>query len=218
MKKTVLLLFILTASFVRAYAQGNSNSPSAELSAGVNHSRFTDENADCLCWQWFFGADVIFYERGPLRFSSGAQYRGSGSEYNSGEDFGEGENYSYETSERLSYLGIPLEARYELGAGKIKPFVRGGGMLGFLLSAQSKSTTTFNDRKNENETDIKQQKKSLNLALSFGGGVTFPLGKYRGNVSVRYLLGVTNIVKAKETPSARTNDLTYSVGLGIPLF
>lgn len=216
MKKTFLLPFILTACFARA--QGNSDSPSIELSAGVNQSRLTDDGADCLCWQLFFGADVIFHQSGPLRFSSGVQYRGSGSEYRSGEDFGDGQNYSFETSERLSYLGIPLEARYEVGAGKIKPFVRGGGLLGFLLSAKSKTTMTFNGRKDENETDIKAQKKSLNLALSLGGGVTFPLGKYRGSASVRYVLGVTNIVKAQEAPSARTNDLTYAIGLGLPLF
>lgn len=217
MKKSLLLLLLLAALVSRTHAQ-NSGTPGVEASAGVNQSRLTDEDADCLCWQLFFGADVIFHQRGPLRFSSGAQYRGSGSEYRSGEDFGEGESYSFETRERLSYLGIPLEARYEFGAGKVKPFVRGGGMLGFLLSAKSKTTMTFNGRKDENETDIKQQKKSLNLALSLGGGVTFPLGKYRGNVSVRYLLGVTNIVKAQNAPSARTNDLTYSFGVSLPIF
>lgn len=218
MKKNLLMLLLLAAAVTPVLAQGTGNGPSAELSAGVNQSRFTDEGADCLCWQLFFGGDVIFYERGPLRFSSGAQYRGSGSAYRSGEDFGEGENYSFETSERLAYLGIPLEARYEFGAGNLKPFVRGGGMLGFLLSAKSKTTTTFNGRKDENETDLKQQKQALHFAFSLGGGVSFPLGKYRGSASVRYLLGVTNIVKTKNAPSARTNDLTYSVGIGIPLF
>ncbi len=217
MKRIILMLFVLAITASRTQAQ-NNDTPNIELSAGVNQSRLTDEGADCLCWQMFFGADVIFHESGPLRFSSGAQYRSSGSEYKSGEDFGEGENYSFETRERLSYLGIPLEARYELGAGKIKPFVRGGGVLGFLLSAKSKTTMTFNGNKDENETDIKALKKSTNFAVSLGGGVTFPLGKYRGNVSVRYLLGVTNVVKAQEAPSARTNDLTYSFGVGLPIF
>jgi hypothetical protein len=113
---------------------------------------------------------------------------------------------------------IPAEVRYEFGTGKIKPFVRGGGAFGLLLSAKSKTTTNFNGRKTESETDIKDQKKSTNLALSLGGGVSFPLGKYRGLVSVRYLIGLTNIVKNEEAPGARTNDLTYAVGLGIPIF
>ncbi|MGH7601902.1 MAG: outer membrane beta-barrel protein, partial [bacterium] len=152
------------------------------------------------------------------RLSTGMQYRQSGSEYKSGEDFGEGGSYSFETRESLGYLNIPAEVRYEFGAGKIKPFMRGGGTLGLLLSAKSKNTTNFNGRKNESETDIKNQKKSINLALSFGGGASFPLGKYRGLVSVRYLIGLTNIVKNEEAPGARTNDLTYSVGLGIPIF
>ncbi len=218
MKKIHFMFLILTALALRAHAQGADNKPSVELSAGVNHSTFNDEGADCLCWLGFFGADVIFYERGPLRFSSGAQFRGSGSEYQSGEDFGEGESYSFKTREQLDYLYFPVDARYEFGASKIKPFVRGGGMLGVLLSAKSKTTMTFNGRKDENETDLKAQKKSMNFALSLGAGLSFPLGKFRGNVSMRYLLGVTNVVKNGNTPSAKTRDLTYSVGLGIPLF
>ncbi len=218
MKRFLFLCLILTALTQRAQAQDRGNAPSVELSGGVNHSTFNDEGADCLCWLKFLGADVIFYERGPLRFSSGAQFRGSGSEYKSGEDFGEGESYFFETREQLDYLYFPVDARYEFGARKIKPFVRGGGMLGFLLSAKSKTTMTFNGRKDENETDIKAQKKSANFALNLGGGVSFPLGKFRGTVSMRYLLGLTNVVKSKNTPSAQTRDLTYSVGLGIPLF
>jgi hypothetical protein len=198
-------------------AQTSEGGPTIELTGGVNHSQFSDEGAECLEWCPFFGAEVIFYESGPLRFSSGAQYRGSGSEYKSGEDFGEGGRYSFETRETLGYLNVPVEARYEFGAGKIKPFVRGGGALGFLLSAKSKTTTNFNGQKNESETDIKDRKKSLNLALSLGGGASFPLGRYRGTVSVRYLLGLTNVVKDGNAPSARTRDLTYAVGLGIPI-
>lgn len=209
-----LLLFVAPA----LRAQDSGNGPGLEVSAGVNQSRLTDEGADCLCWQMFFGAEVIFYQSGPLRFSSGAHYRGSGGEYSSGEDFGEGESYSMETRITLGYLNIPAEARYEFGGGKIKPFVRGGGTLEFLLSAKSKTTVRFSDQENETEREIKEEKKSLNFALSFGGGVSFPLGKFRGAASMRYLVGLTNIVKNGEAPGARTNDLTYALSLGIPIF
>ncbi|MCG3119125.1 MAG: hypothetical protein ALAOOOJD_01456 [bacterium] len=217
MKKIILIFLWLAMAAPALQAQNSNNRRSVEVSGGTNHSRFTDEGAECLLG-WFFGAEVVLCENGSLRFSSGAQYRSSGSEYESGEDFGEDGSYSFTTRERLGYLNVPLEARYEFGAGKIKPFVRGGGTFGLLLSAKSKATTNFNGRKNENETDIKNLKKSTNLALSFGGGVSFPLGKYRGLASVRYFLGLTNIVKNKNAPRVRTNDLTYSVGLGIPIF
>lgn len=200
------------------HAQDSGNGRSLEVTAGTNHSSFTDEGAECLHWCLFFGAEVVLCDRGPLRFSTGAHYRGGGSEYNSGEDFGEGESYSMQTRVTLGYLNIPAEARYEFGGGKIKPFVRGGGTLGFLLSAKSKTTVRFNDQENETEREIKEEKKSLNFALSFGGGVSFPLGKFRGAASMRYLVGLTNIVKNGEAPGARTNDLTYALSLGIPIF
>jgi len=216
MKKIIPALLLLAMVAPALLAQDSGGRRSVEVTGGTNHSRFTDEGAECLLG-WCFGADVILCENGPLRFSTGAQYRNSGSKYKSGEDFGEEGGYSFETRERLGYLNIPVEARYEFGAGKIKPFVRGGGTFGLLLSAKSKTISNFNGRKDENETDIKNLKKSANLALSLGGGVSFPLGKYRGLVSVRYLVGLTNIVKNKNAPSARTNDLTYAVGLGIPI-
>jgi hypothetical protein len=217
MKKILLLLLLMAMAAPALRAQNGGNHRSLEVTGGTNHSRFTDEGADCFL-SWFFGTDVVLCENKPLRFSTGMQFRNSGSEYKSRDDFGEGGNYSFETREFLTYFNIPAEARYEFGAGKIKPFVRGGGTLGLLLSAKSKNTTNFNGRKNESETDIKNQKKSTNLALIFGGGVSFPLGKYRGLLSVRYLVGLTNIVKNEEASSARTNDLTYTVGLGIPIF
>lgn len=214
MKKNLLMLLWLAVA-TPLLAQGTSNGPSVEVTGGVNQSRFSDEGADCLL-AWFFGADVVWCERGPLRFSTGLNFRNSGSEYKSGEDFGEGESYSFETRETLGYLNMPVEARYQFGAGKIKPFVRAGGMLGFLLSAKSKTTMNFNGRKTEDETDIKNQKKSTNFALNLGGGVAFPLGRFRGVASVRYMIGLTNIVKNEEAPSAKTNDLSYTVGLALP--
>lgn len=215
MKKYLLMLFGLTAVVAPLWAQNPDPGPSVEVTGGVNQSRFSDEGAECLLGV-FFGADVVWCERSPLRFSTGMNFRSSGSKYKSGEDFGEGESYSFETRETLRYLNVPVEARYQFGAGKIKPFVHAGGTLGFLLSAKSKSTINFNGRKTENETDIKNQKKSTNLALNLGGGVAFPLGRFRGVASVRYMIGLTNIVKNAEAPSAKTNDLSYTVGLALP--
>ncbi len=218
MKKALMILLLLGLAMPALRAQDSGGRRSVEVTGGTNHSRFSEdvEGAECL-WCWFFGADVIFFQNGPLRFSSGMHYRGSGSEYKSGENFGEGGSYSFENKEALNYLYIPVEARYEFGAGKIKPFVRGGGGFGLLLSAKSKTKTSFNGQENENETDIKDRKKSTNLALSLGGGVSFPLGKYRGTASVRYLIGLTNVVKDDRAPSAKTRDLSYSVGIGIPI-
>lgn len=37
------------------------------------------------------------------------------------------------------------------------------------------------------------------------------------HASVRYLIGLTNVVKDDRSPGAKTRDLTYSVGIGIPI-
>jgi len=211
------VLFLLLAT-LPLQAQDSNHGRSATLNVGANHSRFSEdsnEEADCLL-AVLFGVDVVLCDRGRLRFSTGMNYTGTGSKYKSGEEGGEGGGYSFENKEMLNYLNIPVEARYEFGAGKIKPFVRGGGTFGILLSAKSKTKTNFNGRENEDETNIKKQKKSTNLGLNLGGGVSFPLGKFRGVASVRYLIGLTNIVKDDRMPSAKTRDLSYAVGIALP--
>lgn len=211
----VIMLFCVVVAPAILAQEGDSGS-SLTLTAGFNSSRFSEENSenvDCLLCLGF-GADLLFSQRGPLSFSSGAHYTPSGSEYR----FGEGDGYSIETRSALGYLNIPVEAQYEFGAGNVRPFVRGGGIFGLLLAAKSKTTTNFNGEKNETETDIKDQKKSTNLGLSLGGGVSFPLGGLRAVASVRYLLGLTNTVKDDRAPSAKTRDLAYSVGVRFPVF
>lgn len=216
MRKIMTGLLFLWLIALPLQAQDSNNGRSATLNVGANNSRFSEdgnEEADCLL-AFLLGVDVVWCDHGPLRFSTGMNYTGTGSKYKSG---GEGGSYSFENKEVLTYLNIPVEARYELGAGKIKPFVRGGGMFGLLLAAKSKTKTNFNGREDENETDIKKQKKSTNLALVLGGGVSFPLGKYRGTAGVRYGLGLTNIVKDDKAPSAKTRDISVSVGIVIPV-
>jgi opacity protein-like surface antigen len=217
MMKTVLMAILCRGVIVPAlFAQDGGRGRTLTATAGLNSSRFSEqnsENVDCLrCLS--LALDFIFGRSGSIFFSSGMLYTPSGSEYR----FGEGEGYSVKTRSALGYLNFPLEAQYEFDAGRFKPFVRGGGVFGVLLAAKNKTTTEFGGQKDETETDIKNQKKSTNLGLSLGGGVSFPLGKFHGVANVRYLIGLTNVVKDDKAPSAKTRDLTYSVGIGIPVF
>ena len=159
MQKVLLIFLLLCIAAPSLHAQDSNGRRSVVINLGLNASKFSEENNDdaeclrCLC----FGADFIFCQNGPLLFSTGMNYTSSGSEYKFGEDGGEGGSYSIETHSVLGYLNIPLEAQYEFGAGKVKPFVRGGGMFGLLLSAKNKTKTNFNGQENEDETDIKDQ-------------------------------------------------------------
>ncbi len=218
MKKNLICGFLFLLGLSSLQAQNGNGRREVLLSVGTNHSRFSEDiegEADCLLCL-LFGADVTLFQSGPVQFSTGLNQTGTGSKYKSGEEGGEGGSYSFENKEVLNYLNIPVEARYEFGAGKIKPFVRGGGTFGLLLSAKSKTKANFNGNENEDETDIKKQKKSTNLGLNLGGGVSFPLGKFHGVASVRYVIGLTNIVKDDRMPSAKTRDLSYTVGVALP--
>jgi len=219
MKKILLMLLPLGLIASALRAQNSGNGRSLVPSVGLNVSKFSEEGVEgseslvCPC----LGVEAVLYNQGPMQFSSGLWYMRSGSGYKFGEDGGEGGNYSIETREVLTYINVPAEARYEFGTGSVKPFVRGGGMLGFLVSAKSKTTTNFNGNKDTDETDIKNQKKSTNLGLILGGGVSFSLGKYRGVAGVRYVVGLTNIVKNANAPTAKTRDLLFSFGVAFPM-
>jgi hypothetical protein len=219
MKKILLMLLALGIVAPALRAQDSENKRSLVVNAVLNTSKFSEENSGdsesmiCPC----LGVETNLYQQGPVQFSSGLLYMRSGSGYKFGEEFGEGGSYSNESRIVLTYLSIPAEARYEFGAGNVKPFVRSGGMLGFLLSAKSKNKTGFGGQENKSETDIKNQKKSTNLGLILGGGVSFPLGKFRGIASLRYAIGLTNVVKDDRAPSAKTRDLLLSFGIGFPI-
>lgn len=212
-----LLALGLIAPALRAQDSGDKRS--VVVSAVMNTSKFSEENSEnsesmiCPC----LGVETNLYQQGPVQFSSGLLYMRSGSGYKFGENVGEGGSYSNESRVVLTYLSIPAEARYEFGTGNVKPFVRGGGMLGFLLSAKSKNKTSFGGQENKSESDIKNQKKSTNLGLILGGGLSFPLGKFRGLASVRYAIGLTNVMKDDKAPSAKTRDLLVSFGIGFPI-
>ncbi len=220
MKKTLLMLLSLGLVATTLDAQDSDNGRSLAPSLGLNVSKFFEEGVEgseslvCPC----LGVEAVLHDQGPVQLSSGLWYMRSGSNYKFGEGGGgEGGSYSIETREVLTYINVPAEARYEFGTGNVKPFVRGGGMLGLLLSAKSKTTTNFNGNENKNETDIKNQKKSANFGLLLGGGVSFPLGKYRGVAGVRYVIGLSNIVKNAEAPTAKTRDLLFSFGVAFPM-
>jgi len=113
---------------------------------------------------------------------------------------------------KLSYFEVPVMFRYNFQtSGSARPYVMAGPSLGFLLSSKFAV-------KNGPEIDAKDETKSLDIALGFGGGVSIPRGKMTLFAEVRFDLGLTNINddKSDET-TVKNRGLQVAVGATVPL-
>jgi len=97
----------------------------------------------------------------------------------------------------LNYLEIPVLAKLSMPTqGSVKPNLFVGPSLAILLSAKGKVEYAGESE----EVDIKDDTKSIDLGLVFGGGVDFDLGPDKGKLTadVRYTLGLTSIDESPE--------------------
>lgn len=87
--------------------------------------------------------------------------------------------------ENFTYLHIPVLLRARLmKEGKFVPVVFAGPAVGFLLSAK------------DTGVDVKEFFKSTDFDLDFGLGAEIALGKIKGLLDLRYMLGLTNVFKS----------------------
>lgn len=111
------------------------------------------------------------------------------------------------------YLDVPISYSYIFLDRKIRLYVTGGFQGSFLLLAQRKSISTFNDGNKEVETnDDKADYESVNFSLIGGFGVDFQAkNKFHIVIEPYYERNITtNIV-------APIKQYLYSVGLNIKL-
>ena len=93
---------------------------------------------------------------------------------------------------KTSYFQIPILLKLRIPvAGPVSPYVVAGPDIGFLMSAKETDEPTGYQ---SSESDIKDQLKSLNLALDFGAGVGYKLVPTTTvTFDVRYSLGLSDI-------------------------
>jgi hypothetical protein len=146
--------------------------------------------------------------------------------------------------DRQSWLKIPLTIRFADAVGKYRPYGYVGYSFDLLLN--DKATLTYNDRNltggkiipDQRESPVlefKPKRNTVNRSFLIGGGVKYKLGLDYAFVDVRYSIGLTNLVKVKNTiePNApedpaftwghvdnlfRMNTLSISVGYIYPLY
>ena len=116
---------------------------------------------------------------------------------------------------KVAYLEVPVMFKYVFGAAGIRPYVMAGPTIGFNLSAEGETRW---DGESETE-DIKDETKSIDFGLGFGGGIYMPAGNNFIFVEARYALGLTNINDDPDNPDIdiKTKGIQIFAGITFPV-
>ncbi len=108
----------------------------------------------------------------------------------------------------LDYVQVPLFLKVNVMPGPVSPMIYGGGYGSYLLSAKGVIAGE--------SQDIKDEVKSTDYGLVFGGGVDFKLAVVKLTAEIRYNLGLANIAKNPDpvTLTVKNKSLMFLVGVG----
>jgi len=110
-------------------------------------------------------------------------------------------------SVEVSYLDVPVLARYTFGKGATRGYVFGGPSFNFKLDAKAKSSFEGQDE----EEDIGEDVESFEFALVVGAGVEF--GHFL--VEGRFAEGLTNLARDDEDLEESLKSRTFAILAGI---
>ncbi len=184
---TLILFFLLLTGTQQLYAQG-APKPIVGAKLGLNFANIGGESGNKARTAGHLGVYSIVSFDYFLKLQFDFIYSQQGHKSSSGDG---GLN--------LSYINIPMMARYEMSYNLN---VHAGLQVGFLLSAKSE----FLDEK----FDVKDQFKTIDLGLPLGIGWDFMDKKF--NANLRYTIGLSNI-SANAGETRKNNVLQISVGM-----
>jgi hypothetical protein len=98
---------------------------------------------------------------------------------------------------KSTHLELPLLLKAEFGT-TVRPYVMAGPTIGILLSSDIEADFSGLTLKG----DAKDASESIDFALAFGAGISYPLGKSSLFLEGRYSLGLTNNVKGGDVEIA----------------
>jgi hypothetical protein len=124
-----------------------------------------------------------------------------------------GEGFDLKEVEKIGVVHIPFLAKIRLAdreAKKIVPILFAGPAVDVILSAKGKF---YVDGALEDEYDIKEDLKSTNFSLVFGGGAEVMLDKLMLVFEARYDMGLTDL-HIDVDQVYKTKALIFMVGVG----
>ena len=117
---------------------------------------------------------------------------------------------SQETTCKYNYLQVPVLARYSSslsGYPKSSIFFNAGPYAAVLL----KSERNLSNGNELPASQVTETDKSPDLGLILGGGITFPVNKFKFQVDLRYDMGLSKL--DNQPDDYRTKALSLAVGI-----
>ena len=200
MKKLTVILFVLAVSLgsTNVFSQG-APKPIFGAKAGANFANIGGETDNKLKTAFHGGvySEVFFDYFLMMQMEILLSYEGHA-------PF---DDQPFSSSLNLTYLNVPIMARYNLGYNFN---VHAGFQVGFLLSAKSK----YNDEA-LGETNVKDQFKSVSFGIPVGVGYEFWDRKL--NATIRYVIPANNISVFSGAGEKRTTQV-FQVSIGFMLY
>jgi len=173
MRSLSIVLFILTISPSFSYSQSK---PGLGIKGGINiATQYTSgegENVYNESLMRFHGGvylNIFFHDKFALQPE--LMISGKGTKWS---------DPSFETSDLLTYIDLPLLIRYQ-------PIdllnIHAGPQIGYLISAMQDPVA------GDEKVDIKDWYNNLDLGLAFGAEANLPIGV---NITARYILGISS--------------------------
>lgn len=116
--------------------------------------------------------------------------------------------YSYDSDYKLSYLNVPVMAKFYATPKFSLEF---GPQIGFLLSAKADYTGTGGGVTISESEDIKDNLESVDFGLNFGAGYDFTENLTAG---LRYNLGLSNVAKTEDGDDEEIKNSVFSISVG----
>jgi opacity protein-like surface antigen len=116
--------------------------------------------------------------------------------------------FDFDDTVTLSYIEVPVMAKFMLGASQTRPYVMGGPTLGLKVGASADELDVDSDDFN-----------GFDFGVAFGGGVSFPAGNNSFFVEGRFAFGLSNILKEDTFGdlSAKNKGIMINAGMTFPM-
>lgn len=203
---------VLTIAAIFAFGFANAQETKFGAKAGLNLANLTGDVQDASMKVGFHVGGFVeikvsdkFSVQPELLFST----QGAKEKYSESET---GYSYTEESKLNLSYLNIPIMAKYYV-ADKFS--LEAGPQIGFLMSA--KSDFSFSEtvggvtNSGSQNVDVKDNLESIDFGFNLGLGYDFTENVSAG---ARYNLGLSNIAKTENGDDTKIQNNVISISIG----